>query len=131
MMAQHFIPLSWLRTAFAVLLCLASSSAAQADLISGNFTYTATATEVTITGCSQESGDVTIPGSIAGLPVKVIGPNAFSNKYYLTSVTIPDSVSSIGDGAFQSCSSLTSLTIPNSVTSIGAMRSLAAPVCQT
>jgi len=37
----------------------------------------------------------------------------------LTSVTIPNSITSIGDYAFQNCSGLTSVTIPNSVTSIG------------
>ena len=37
----------------------------------------------------------------------------------LTSITIPNSVTSIGGGAFKGCSSLTSVTIPNSVTSIG------------
>ena len=37
----------------------------------------------------------------------------------LTSVTIPNSVTSIGDFAFYDCSGLTSVSIPNSVTSIG------------
>ena len=37
----------------------------------------------------------------------------------LTSIVIPNSVTSIGDGAFAGCSSLTSATIGNSVTSIG------------
>ena len=37
----------------------------------------------------------------------------------LTSVTIPNSVTSIGYFAFSGCSGLTSVTIPNSVTSIG------------
>ena len=36
----------------------------------------------------------------------------------LTSITIPNSVTSIGGGAFQGCESLTSITIPDSVTSI-------------
>ena len=37
----------------------------------------------------------------------------------LTSITIPDSVTSIGNCAFYNCTSLTSITIPDSVTSIG------------
>ena len=37
----------------------------------------------------------------------------------ITSITIPNCVTSIGNSAFYNCSSLTSITIPNSVTSIG------------
>ena len=37
----------------------------------------------------------------------------------LTSITLPNSVTSIGREAFQYCSSLTSITLPSSVTSIG------------
>ena len=50
---------------------------------------------------------------------EVIGEQAFINCSSLTSITIPNSVTSIGRGAFSDCSSLTSITIPNSVTSIG------------
>ena len=48
-----------------------------------------------------------------------ITKGAFVNCNNLTSVTIPNSVTSIGQEAFAGCCSLTSITIPNSVTSIG------------
>ena len=56
---------------------------------------------------------ITIPESVTS-----IGSSAFYNCRSLTSITIPDSVTSIGDWAFEGCSSLTSITIPDNVTSI-------------
>ena len=50
---------------------------------------------------------------------RVIAGGAFYGCESLTSVTIPNSVTSIGGGAFRGCTSLKSVTIPNSVTSIG------------
>ena len=44
---------------------------------------------------------------------------AFSGCSGLTSITIPESVTSIGHDAFQNCSGLTSINIPESVTNIG------------
>ena len=57
---------------------------------------------------------VTIPNSVTSIESR-----AFYGCYSLTSITIPNSVTSIGNFAFYECSSLTSVTIPNSVTSIG------------
>ena len=51
--------------------------------------------------------------------ISIIIGGAFEECSGLTSVTIPNSVTSIGEYAFRFCSSLTSVTIPNSVTSIG------------
>ena len=61
---------------------------------------------------------VTIPERFLGNPVVGIGPYAFSGCS-ITSITIPDSVTSIGHCAFDGCRSLTSVTIPDSATSIG------------
>ena len=63
--------------------------------------------------CSSMTS-VTIPNSVTS-----IGNSAFTYCSSLTSVTIPNSVIFIGEGAFAHCYSLTSVTIPNSVTSIG------------
>ena len=64
----------------------------------------------------------TIPSAYKGLPVTKIGSNnnaVFRDCKNLTSITIPDSVTSIGKYAFSECDSLTSITIGNGVTSIG------------
>ena len=50
---------------------------------------------------------------------KFIGNHAFSGRTGLTSIEIPNSVTSIGESAFYECTGLTSVTIGNSVTSIG------------
>ena len=50
---------------------------------------------------------------------RLLAESAFGNCSGLTSITIPNSVTSIGDGAFFYCPGLTSVTIGNSVTSIG------------
>ncbi len=74
----------------------------------------------------EYSGAVTIPETVTDpdymetYSVTRIGQHAFSGSGSgLTSVAIPNSVTSIGDEAFYGCSGLTSVVIPNSVTSIG------------
>ena len=57
---------------------------------------------------------VTIPNSVT-----TIGEDAFRLCKGLTSIVIPNSVTSIGEGAFYNCTGLTSVVIPNSVTTIG------------
>lgn len=63
--------------------------------------------------------DVTIPKTHKGKPVISIEDNAFLNNEEITSVTIPDSVTTIGCGAFEYCVNLKSVTIGNGVTTIG------------
>ena len=62
--------------------------------------------------------ELTLPENYKG-EAYAIGSNAFKGYTSLTSVTIPDSVTSIGNSAFFGCSGLTSVTIGNGVTSIG------------
>ena len=74
------------------------------------------------------SGSITIPSTVVCNGTSYIvtsigndrfGHGAFESNGGLTSVTIPNSVTSIGKRAFYNCGGLTSVTIPNSVTSIG------------
>lgn len=85
--------------------------------------------------------EVVIPSEIEGVPVTVIGENAFERSfvrsviipgtvthihdyafYYCTSMTsivTPDALSYIGEYAFSGCGSLAGITIPGSTTRIG------------
>lgn len=72
----------------------------------------------TITKYNGTDTVVVIPSKINGVTVETIGHAAFERSA-VTSVTIPDSVTSIHDSAFAYCSSLTNISIPNSVTAIG------------
>ena len=62
--------------------------------------------------------EIVIPRKYDGKTVTSIGAWAYFCSS-LTSITIPDGVTSIGSAAFYGCSSLTSITIPTGVTSIG------------
>ena len=57
---------------------------------------------------------VEIPNSVTSIDYE-----AFRGCSSLTSITIPESVTSIGGGAFRDCTGLTSITIPDSVASVG------------
>lgn len=83
---------------------------------SGNFTYTVSNGEATINDFPTDyEGALIIPSTLDGYPVMRIGITAFENCTGLTSVVIPDSVTSIGFFAFNGCIGLTSVTIGDSV----------------
>lgn len=96
----------------------AVQDAANAPLFDFAFTTDNTAVIVTNYKYKGTAADVTIPSRYKGKPVTMIDHAAFHNSA-VTSVTIPDSVTSIHDSAFAYCSSLTNISIPNSVTAIG------------
>ena len=102
-------------------LLLASASQTAVGAVEGQWTYIVENGGATITA-STATGVVTIPSVLGGYAVTRLGlgyEQPIFPEVSVTSITIPNSVTSIGDSAFSSCSSLTSITIPNSVTSIG------------
>lgn len=102
-------------------LVLSVSVAAHAQTTTGTtangLVWSATNSEVTITGYIGTPSALSISGTISvsgsNLPVTSIGNSAFSGCSNLTSVTIPASVTSISDTAFQNCF-LTSITVDSS-----------------
>ena len=64
--------------------------------------------------CCDSLTSINIPNSVT-----TIGKFAFSDCDSLTSINIPNRVTTIGDQAFVGCHSLTSINISNSVTTIG------------
>jgi hypothetical protein len=68
----------------------------------------------TLIACPRGMTSVMIPEGVT-----TIGSSAFYNCYQLTSVVIPEGVTTIESSAFASCYNLASVIIPESVTSIG------------
>ena len=56
----------------------------------------------TVTGYTGSGGDVVIPSTIEGLTVTAIANSAFLGESSITSITVPEYVTSIGEAAFES-----------------------------
>lgn len=61
---------------------------------------------------------IEIPEYYKGHRVTKIGDRAFANKYYISSVTIPNTVKEIGREVFAVCINLKSINIPKSVVTV-------------
>ncbi|MBP1562364.1 MAG: leucine-rich repeat domain-containing protein [Oscillospiraceae bacterium] len=73
---------------------------------------------IEITEYNGKNEVIRIPAKIDGKNVTSIGEDAFVGCVGITSIIIPNGVTTIGKNAL-SCHELTSVTIPNSVTKIG------------
>jgi len=113
---------------FALVLCSIARANCETATIDGvTWTYTVADGTARIGGGDDSavdqttSGAITIPSTLGGCPVRIIGKYAFCNCKCITSVTIPDGVTSIGASAFSGCNSLTNMVLPF----VGARRGVA------
>ena len=100
------------------------------SLLLSNFLFAATVddlsfrlinsgTEYSVTDCSTSaSGALSIPDTYDGIPVTTISEDAFLNCNNLTSINIPNSITTLGWYCFEGCTGLTSITIPGSINTI-------------
>lgn len=105
-----------------------SLSAFEVDGIAYRITSATDKTVGVIAKDGGYSGDVVIPESIiyngetykvTSIPSSSTTKGTFYNCWEMTSITLPNTITSIGSFAFQMCNNLTSIAIPNSVTTIG------------
>ena len=77
-------------------------------------------TTCAITGMGTcKDTELIISNYYGGYEVTEIGKSAFKDSSALTSVTIPDSVTSVNIRAFEGCRALASISLPDSITHIG------------
>ncbi|MCH5164050.1 MAG: leucine-rich repeat protein [Clostridiales bacterium] len=98
------------------------------DILTANFDFTLinsnSAYEIAVKAAATLIGDITIPSVYKGLPVSRIADygfwddayyNAYARTNGITSVYIPNSITTIGESAFNQCTGLISVTFdPNS-----------------
>jgi hypothetical protein len=87
--------------------------------VQAQFIFTTNNGDITITGYNTAAGlSVVIPAATNGYPVTSIGDYAFANTA-LTSVTIPDSVTSIGSYTFYGCTDLNNVYFIGNAPNVG------------
>jgi len=106
-------------------LLLASTFQTALGEQAGDWTYSVSNNEATITGYTGAGGAVTIPSSVNGISVIQIGSGEapiqgwpYGSQQSITSISISQGIARIGGYAFYG-SSIASIDIPNSVTDLG------------
>ena len=115
-----------LKTALCLLLCallslpaLAEEGEEPEERTCGDYTYALLKDGgARITDYDGEDAELTVPAELDGHAVREIGEGAF-RFCDMTSIMLPDGLTSIGDSAFNWCGSLTNITLPDGLTSIG------------
>ena len=112
-------------TLFLCYFPLSATTASWTDEETGltwNFEYGTSGLEdgtAVLTGISGDiPANLVIPSTVDAYQIVSIGRSAFYNKTVITSVTIPEGVTTIENYAFEWCSNMSSITLPNSLTDV-------------
>jgi len=84
----------------------------------GDYVFYVDGEEIELLAYIGEETSITLPSDYEGKNYK-IGDYAFYLCSALTSITLPEGLTTIGERAFSNCSALISITLPEGVTSIG------------
>lgn len=83
------------------------------------FTFTTNASGLTLASyIVTNAAYVSVPPTVAGVPVTKIGASAFLGRTEITSLSLPEGLADIGVSAFAYCAGLATVTIPDSVANI-------------
>ena len=87
-----------------LLMALAMTATALAATVytEGALHYTIADESITITGYFGKDAVVTVPASIAGIPVNTIAKGAFTGNDNVKTVDLPDTITAVEEGAFAS-----------------------------
>ena len=89
----------------------------------GDATYEVNGDNASVTDGSNYNGEVVLEATVVingqSYTITVIADDAFKGNQNITSVTIPNSVTSIGASAFEGCNKLSAINIGKAVASIG------------
>ena len=83
-------------------LAMTASAQAATGFTEGALHYTIADESITITGYFGKDAAVTVPASIAGIPVNTIAKGAFTGNDNVKTVDLPDTITAVEEGAFAS-----------------------------
>lgn len=86
--------------AFVMMLTMTGTALAATVYTEGALNYTIADESITITGYFGKDAEVTIPASIAGIPVNTIAKGAFTDNSSVRKVNLPDTITTVEEGAF-------------------------------
>ena len=75
--------------------------------------------QITVTSYVGKDYEVIVPAEINGIPVTAIGENAFSSRYGVESVILPEGLTRLEKTAFRYCTGLKTVQLPPTLKEVG------------